>query len=179
MDFQKGIVDGAGRSGQAAAVAAARALSAARDRGVSVVHIRVAFRPGYPEITSSNQAFAPILDAGDSMTEASPLTAIVPEVAPLPGEPVVIKRRIGAFIGSDLDVVLRGLRADRLVLAGITTSGVVLSTVRHAGDLDYPMTVLFDACADHDPEVHRVLLRKVLPRQAAVVTVDEWAATLD
>lgn len=178
MDFQKGIVDGAGRSGQAAAAAAARALSAARDRGMAVVHVRVAFRPGYPEIPSSNQAFAPILDAGDSMTESSPLTAIVPEVAPLPGEPVVIKRRIGAFIGSDLDVVLRGLRADHLVLAGITTSGVVLSTVRHAGDLDYPMTVLFDACADHDPEVHRVLLRKVLPRQAQVATVDEWTATL-
>ena len=87
-------------------------------------------------------------------------------------------RRIGAFSGSDLDVVLRGLRADHLVLAGISTCGVILSTVRYAGDLDYGMTVLFDACADHDPEVHRVLMRKVFPRQAEVVTVDEWIEAL-
>lgn len=175
MDFQRGIVDGAERSGALAVEAAARALTAARDRGMPVVHVRVAFRPGYPEIPPANRAFAPIREAGESMTEASPLTAIVPELAPLPGEPVVTKRRIGAFSGSDLDVVLRGLRADHLVLAGITTSGVVLSTVRYAGDLDYGLTVLFDACADHDPEVHRVLLRKVIPRQARVVTIDEWA----
>ncbi len=179
MDFQHGIVQGAERSGAAAVASAARALSAARDRGVPVVHVRVAFRPEYPEIAPSNLALSSILDGGDSMTEASPLTAIVLDVAPLPGEPVVVKRRFGAFSGSDLDVVLRGLRAERLVLAGIATSGVVLSTVRHAADLDYRLTVLFDACADHDPEVHRVLMRKVFPRQAQVSTVDEWIGAQD
>ncbi|CAM5401410.1 Isochorismatase hydrolase OS=Tsukamurella paurometabola (strain ATCC 8368 / DSM / CCUG 35730/ CIP 100753 / JCM 10117 / KCTC 9821 / NBRC 16120 / NCIMB 702349/ NCTC 13040) OX=521096 GN=Tpau_1817 PE=4 SV=1 [Tsukamurella paurometabola] len=178
MDFQRGIVDGAERAGATALGNAERALSAARDHGLPVVHVRVAFRPDYPEISPNNQAFAPIREGGDSMTEASPLTAIVTEVAPLPGEPVVTKRRFGAFSGSDLDAVLRGLRADGLVLAGISTSGVVLSTVRYAADLDYRLTVLFDACADHDPEVHRVLMRKVFPRQAEVVTVDEWVDAL-
>lgn len=178
MDFQRGIVDGAERSGAAALSSAAKALGAARDRGVPVVHVRVAFRPDYPEISPANQAFAPILQGGDSMTEASPLTAIVLEVGPLPGEPVVTKRRFGAFSGSDLDAVLRGLGADQLVLAGISTSGVVLSTVRYAADLDYGLVVLADACADHDPEVHRVLTRKVFPRQAEVLTVDEWIDAL-
>jgi len=61
-----------------------------------------------------------------------------------------------------------------LVLCGIATSGVVLSTLREAADKDYQVTVLSDLCADMDSEVHRVLLEKVFPRQAAVVTTAEW-----
>jgi nicotinamidase-related amidase len=60
------------------------------------------------------------------------------------------------------------------VLAGIATSGVVLSTIRQAADLDYELTVLEDGCADADPEVHRVLMEKVFPRQASVITAQEW-----
>jgi nicotinamidase-related amidase len=54
----------------------------------------------------------------------------------------------------------------------------VLSTLRAAADLDFELTVLRDACADADPEVHRVLLDKVFPRQAEVVDVAAWAAGL-
>ncbi|HEY3883138.1 MAG TPA: isochorismatase family protein, partial [Trebonia sp.] len=68
--------------------------------------------------------------------------------------------------------------ADTLVLAGISTSGVVLSTLRQAADLDYRLIVLEDACADRDDEVHRVLTGKVFPRQAVVTTADEWIAAL-
>jgi nicotinamidase-related amidase len=99
-------------------------------------------------------------------------------LAPRPDEPVIIKRRISAFSGSDLDVLLRGANANALVLGGISTSGVVLSTVRQAADLDYRLTVLADACADPDPEVHRVLTEKVFPKQALVTTTDEWIARL-
>jgi nicotinamidase-related amidase len=62
------------------------------------------------------------------------------------------------------------------VLTGIATSGVVLSTLRQAADLDYRLIVLADACLDADPEVHRVLTEKVFPRQAEVRTVAEWTA---
>jgi len=85
---------------------------------------------------------------------------------------------VSAFTGSDLDVLLRGADADSLVLAGISTSGVVLSTLRQAADLDYRLTVLADACADLDPEVHRVLTEKIFPRQALVTNTDEWIASL-
>jgi nicotinamidase-related amidase len=70
-------------------------------------------------------------------------------------------------------VLLRAADADTLILAGIATSGVVLSTLRQASDLDYRLTVLADACADADPEVHRVLTEKVFPRQALVTTTEE------
>jgi nicotinamidase-related amidase len=64
------------------------------------------------------------------------------------------------------------------VLAGVATSGVVLSTVRQAADLDYRLTVLADGCLDADPEVHRVLVEKIFPRQAEVTTVADWMANL-
>jgi nicotinamidase-related amidase len=91
---------------------------------------------------------------------------------------VVIKKRVSAFAGSDLDLVLRSGEIDSLVLTGIATSGVVLSTVRQAADLDFTLTVLSDGCLDNDPEVHRVLTEKVFPHQAEVVTVDEWVKAL-
>ena len=83
-----------------------------------------------------------------------------------------------SFTGSDLEVLLRSRRVNRLVLTGIATSGVVLSTLREAADRDYELTVLADACADADDEVHRILIEKVFPRQALVMTVEEWAMAL-
>ena len=64
------------------------------------------------------------------------------------------------------------------MLAGIATSGVVLSTLRQAADPDYRLTVLADGCLDADPEVHRVLTEKVFPRQADVISIADWTAGL-
>ncbi|HXC06188.1 MAG TPA: isochorismatase family protein [Bacteroidia bacterium] len=61
-----------------------------------------------------------------------------------------------------------------MILTGVATSGVVLSTLREASDKDYRLTVLSDCCADRDEEVHRVLTTKVFIRQAEVMTVKEW-----
>jgi len=176
MDFQNGIVD---RLGNDAVLAAARrAADAARAKGVPVMFVRVAFRPGYPEVSKNNAAFGAVAAHGDEMTQDAEATQISPALAPQPGEPIVLKRRVSAFTGSDLDVLLRGVGADSLVLAGIATSGVVLSTLRQAADLDYRLTVLADACGDADEEVHRVLTEKVFPRQATVMATDEWVTGL-
>lgn len=140
--------------------------------------VRVAFRPGYPEAAESNRAFGTISQAGEALTEDYPATQVHAALEPLPNEPVIIKRRVSAFSGSDLDVLLRASGTDTLVLAGITTSGVVLSTIRQAADLDFRLTVLSDACADPDPDVHRVLMDKAFPRQAMVTNTDEWIQAL-
>jgi nicotinamidase-related amidase len=153
------------------------AIAAARTAAIPVIYVRIGFRPGYPEISSRNQTFAAIASTG-AFTEGDPAAEIHPAVAPRPADLVVTKRRVSAFTGSDLEVVLRGLGAGTLVLAGIATSGVVLSTLRQAADLDYRLVVLADGCLDADPDVHRVLTEKVFPRQAMVCTVAEWAAQL-
>ena len=176
MDFQNGIVERLGNTEVLAA--AGRAVDAARAAGVPVMFVRVAFRSGYPEIAEANRSFGALKQAHGGMTEDDSATQVHASLEPRSDEPVVLKRRVSAFSGSDLDVLLRAAGADTLVLAGIATSGVVLSTLRQAADLDYRLTVLADACADGDPEVHRVLTEKVFPRQAAVTTAEEWAAGL-
>ncbi len=174
MDLQRSIVE---RYPSADVLErAAAAADTARAAGIPVVHVRIAFREGAPEIAASNRRFA-AAKAGTVLSEDAPEVQIADEVAPRPGEPVVVKRRVSAFTGSDLAVLLRAMRAERLVLAGIATSGVVLSTYIEAADLDFDLVVLSDACADADPEVHRVLLEKVFPKQAAVLTVEGWAAS--
>jgi nicotinamidase-related amidase len=80
---------------------------------------------------------------------------------------------VGAFSGNELEMMLRARGAETLVLFGIATSGIVLSTVRQASDLDYRLVVVRDACADADDEVHRVLMDKVLARQATVLPAAE------
>jgi len=99
-------------------------------------------------------------------------------VAPQSGDIVVAKHRVGAFPGTDLDMILRANDIETLVMFGIATSGVVLSTLRHAADADYRLIVLKDCCSDRDAEVHRVLLEKIFPRQARVITAAEFAAAI-
>jgi nicotinamidase-related amidase len=177
MDFQNIVVD---RLDDLAVLdTAAAAIEAARASGVLVIYVRIDFRPGYPEVSPRNRSFAARIGAGGlDLAEASAATRLHSSLAPADDEPVVVKRRVSAFTGSDLAVILRSRSIDALVLSGIATSGVVLSTLREAADLDFDLTVLSDACADVDPEVHRVLTEKVFPRQAAVLTVAAWGEAL-
>jgi nicotinamidase-related amidase len=174
MDAQRGIVERYA-GGPEAMEPFARALSAARSRNIPVIFIRVAFRDGYPEISRENKAFSSIQNRGD-MRLSDNSTRIHESVAPREGEPIVTKLRVSAFSGSDLELLLRSMGIGSLILSGIATSGVVLSTLREAADKDYRLTVLSDACLDADPEVHRVLMGKVFPRQADILTVAEWSA---
>jgi nicotinamidase-related amidase len=154
------------------------AIGTARAAGIPIIYVVVGFRKGFPEISPENKSFSPIRQNSAAMSSMEEPIAIYPDVAPQPGDIVVTKRRISAFTGSDLAVVLSGLGVRHLVLTGIATSGVVLSTIREAGDKDYRMTVLSDGCADMDNEVHTVLLTKVFPRQADVMSAGEWAVRL-
>lgn len=171
MDVQQNIV-GRYDSPDAYLARVASAVAAARKAGVKVVYVTVSFREGRPEISKRSKMFGNIAPTG--FVTGDPSTSVHPAVAPTAGEILVTKRRVSAFSGSDLDVVLRAGNIDTLVLCGIATSGVVLSTVRQAADLDYRLIVLSDGCLDQDPEVHRVLTEKVFLRQADVKTVEEW-----
>jgi nicotinamidase-related amidase len=177
MDVQNGIVDRLGERAPALLDTLDLATTAARANGIPVVYVRIAFRPDSPEISDRNRSFSALAGKG-GMAIDDPATLIHERVAPQPGEVVVLKKRVSAFAGSDLDVLLRALDATSLVLAGISTSGVVLSTLRQAADLDFDLAVLRDGCADVDEEVHRVLCEKVFPRQAEVIDTEAWIDSL-
>jgi nicotinamidase-related amidase len=172
MDVQPGIID---RVPDPAAYLArvSDAVHAAREHTVPVIHVVVGFRPGMPEVSARNQAFSSVKQQHSAML-SDPRPAITPEGSDV----IVTKRRVSAFAGSDLEVVLRAGEINHLVLCGIATSGVVLSTVREAADKDYRLTVLADLCVDVDAEVHAVLIGKVFPRQARVMSAAEWLAGL-
>jgi nicotinamidase-related amidase len=150
-----------------------KAITIARNNKIPVVYVVVGFREGAPEVNPNNKTFSGMKErmAGIKMEE---FMKIHPDVAPQENEITVIKRRVSAFTGSDLEVILRAQNIQHIVLTGIATSGVVLSTVREAADKDYKITVLSDGCADGDEEIHRVLTTKIFPRQADVITVEEW-----
>lgn len=154
------------------------ALNAAHAAHIPVIYAVVTFRKDYPEISPDNKSFAGIKNYKSPSQETTAAALIHPAIAPQPSDIVVTKRRISAFTGSDLDLILRSQGIRHLVLAGVATSGVVLSTLREAADKDYILTVLSDCCAEGDEEVQRVLLTKVFPRQADVITAEEWATTV-
>ena len=151
----------------------AKAIANARDNKIPVIYVTVGFRPGTPEISMNNKGFS-ASKARFANVAVEEFLKIEPAIAPLPAEIIVTKRRISAFTGSDLEVILRAQGIQHIVVTGVATSGVVLSTIREAADKDYRITVLADCCADADEEVHRVLTTKVFPRQADVLPGEKW-----
>lgn len=157
----------------------AELLRQARSAGMVIVHVKVGFRPNVPEASPRNRFL--------SMVKASPQHQqffqgrsgeIHPGLAPADTDLVVTKNRVSAFAGTDLDLLLRAHDIQTLVIFGVATSGVVLSTFSSAFDADYELIVIRDCCADMDAELHETLLNKHFPRFATVVTANEFRKML-
>lgn len=158
---------------------AAEAIALAREAGMQVVYARVAFTPAdYAAVPEHNIIFSQLASRPGGLDDDSPETAVDDRVAPEPGDKVIRKTRVGAFARTDLDEWLRDLAIHTLILAGISTSGVVLSTVCDAADRDYRLIVLADACADQDPTIQELLIHKVFPQRAEIITVGALPALL-
>jgi nicotinamidase-related amidase len=168
MDFQRGVVDRMPGL-DALLTRVQQAIADVRDHGGTIGYVRVAFTEAdWAAIPPVNAVFARVSD-NRLMHHEDPSTAIDDRLAPEPGDIVVRKTRVGAMSTTDLDRQLRDRGITTLVLAGISTSGVVLSTVIEAADRDYRLYVLSDGTEDLDPETRDVLLGKVLPRRAQVI----------
>jgi nicotinamidase-related amidase len=171
MDLQVGIVSRYTADRPDFMTRVAGVLKWARATGIRVVHVRVGFRPGLPEVGARNPLFAAVKQSPQhqKLFEGA-LGEIHPDAAPAPGEVVIVKSRVSAFAGTDLDLVLRTHDTDTLILCGIATSGVVLSTALHASDADYRLFVVEDCCADTAPELHASLLARLYPRRGTVIS---------
>jgi nicotinamidase-related amidase len=158
---------------------AAKAISIARQRRVRVAYTFVAFTPAdYPAVSKNNIIFTQLTSKPGALDEGSKRMAIDARVAPRREDKVVRKTRVGAFARTDLDSWLRDLSIDTLILTGISTSGVVLSTVCDAADRDYRLVVVSDACADTVPQIQDTLMNKVFPQRAQIVTVADLPGLL-
>jgi nicotinamidase-related amidase len=153
MDFQNRIVNTAARDPQAVVKNAALVLAGARRAGIPVIHV---------------------VHRGGAYKEVSLDTEVHAGVAPAPGDHVIYKTKTSPFSTTGLDVMLREMGRDSLVLMGVSTAGCVLSTIRWAADINYKVAVVSDGCDDPDPEVHRVLTEKIYPRQGPVMTAQEF-----
>jgi nicotinamidase-related amidase len=181
MDYQNGILANipANIKDSELLPRAANLLHQARLAGLPVLYIQVGFRPNLPEISPRNAAFSGLKTSPQyRQMFAGPGQEIHPDVAPQENDIVIVKRRVSAFAGTDLDIILRARDIDTLILFGISTSGVVLSTVRHAADADFRLIVVKDCCVDPDLAVHACLTEKVFPRQATVVPASEFIGAL-
>jgi nicotinamidase-related amidase len=186
MDFQNDIVDpqGAfGSQGMAAQVQekkaienTARALAVARNKGMLVVHVGVAFRKGHPEIGPGAPLFQGIKQA-NALLEGSWGADFHPGVRPAEGEVVVIKRGVSALARTDLDLLLRGKGITTLVLTGIATNFVIEGTARHAVDEGYQVVVLKDCCASFNDQMHTFSLQ-ILSQLSTAGTVEEFVTAV-
>ena len=173
MDMQWSILNSAADDATTFIANVKEAIKSARAQQIPVIYVVLGFRNGLPEISENNAMFMPFKNnlANEDLTNWSEIHS---DLTPQKGDIIVTKRRVSAFTGSDLEVVLRGINVQHLVLTGIATSGIVLSTLREAADKDYQLTVISDCCYDRDEEVHNVLMHKVFPKQAEVIALSDW-----
>jgi nicotinamidase-related amidase len=173
LDFQKGII-GFVPGSDAIIPNASKAVEFALKKQFQIIHVGLGFSEGHPEIPDTDTPFKRVKQ-NNLFVKGTPAAEFHDSIA-RPGELVVYKQRVAAFSENQLHLILRSLGIENLVLFGISTSGITLSTLRRALDLDFRCVVIEDACFDADQEVHRVLTEKISPTQAAVLTVDAFIA---
>jgi nicotinamidase-related amidase len=174
MDYQVGLLDRL-PAAEALLERVGTAVADVRARGGHVGWVQVAFYDADLDAIPPASVMAHLVtpDRRAALHPDAPTSQIHHSLSLRPRDITVRKTRVGAFTTTDLDQRLRDRAVTTLVLAGISTSGVVLSTVREAMDRDYRIVVLNDACADPDPDSHTFLTGRIFPRHTTVIDVTE------
>jgi nicotinamidase-related amidase len=155
---------------------AKRTIDAARAKGYRVIQVGLGFEAGYPEIGKLQSRFSRLKE-NNRFLKGSASAQFHPSLLD-PGDTIIYKQRVSGFSDNSLEMILRANAITHLVLMGISTSGIVLSTIRRAQDLDFQCAVVEDACHDRDAEVHRVLTQKVFAAQGTVLSSLEFERAL-
>lgn len=150
-----------------------RLCEAARRKGVGVYFAQIRFSPGYPEVSPRNKN-------GQGIKQLGLFTAdeIVPELGRRPDEPLIVAHRASVFFGTDLELRLSARSVDTLILAGIASTGVVLSSVAYASDADYRLYTVKDCCFDPDAVVHEHLFATAFESRTTVLSIEDALSLL-
>ena len=165
-----------------------KVLDAARSRGMTVIHAAHVHRPGGADLGIHRELYPPVA-AGEALVEGERGAEIHPELSPRPGEPVIKKHRYNSFYATDLEIILRGLGVDTVVLTGMTTECCVLGTARGALERGFRSVVVSDACASCDypdlgagpmsaGEMHLAALRVMSLTSSQLIGTDEFLGRL-
>ena len=143
-------------------------LGGLREHGITIIHTREGHRSDLSDVPRAKMERGPpskrIGDAGPMgriLVRGEPGHDIVPELYPLPGEPVIDKPGKGAFYATDLQTLLHNRQIEALFVCGVTTEVCVHTTVREANDRGYRCIVPGDCCGSYFPEFHDTALRMI------------------
>ena len=156
--------------GQLAGVVAPlkRLLAAARAAGLFVIHTREGHRPDLSDLPAAKKRRGrgplTIGDAGPMgriLVQGEPGHDIIPELAPIPGEPVIDKPGKGAFYATDLELILRNQGITQLIVTGVTTEVCVNTTAREGNDRGFDCLVVSDCTGATDYDNYLAALQMV------------------
>ncbi|MEF9500478.1 isochorismatase family protein [Burkholderia sp. MS389] len=143
-----------------------RLCAAARAAGVGVWFANLRFSPGYPEVSPLNKNGQGIKQLGLFIDDAP-----CPELARRPDEPLILAHRASVFFGTDLQARLIAQGVDTLIMVGIASTGVMLSSIAHASDADFRLYTVKDCCYDPDPIVHEHLFATAFESRTTVLSL--------
>ncbi|MEX0271851.1 cysteine hydrolase family protein [Leptolyngbyaceae cyanobacterium UHCC 1019] len=169
IDFQAGVFTGECALAYVGAAEvlpkAKQVLAAARGAKIPIIHVQEVHRPEMVDFGRELDGAEPVhcLETWES-------TQLHPELTAIAGEYTICKRRYSSFFGTDLEILLRGLKVDTLVLMGSMTNVCVHYTAVDAHQRDYHFYVIEDCCIGSDWEAHWAALTAMayLQKQARI-----------
>ena len=149
-----------------------RLAGAARKAGMPVIHVHYIVEEGAPGLRQNAPLFVGVKEA-NALVRGSWGAAPADGLEPQPGDHIVEKMRMNGFYDTNLDILLRGLGADTIVITGAWTNMSIEHTARHGADAGYEVVVVSDCTSTTGDEWQHAALDYAMTNVARVANVQE------
>ena len=154
---------------------ARRALETARQRGMPVIYVNIAWRPGFPELPDNTCGLLKEAKDNDECLVGSWGADVIDELKPEGTEIIVINFGSDGFEGTDLDLILRNRGIKSLYVVGQCIEHVVATTVKRAVNMGYSATILKDCTSGFTDQNYDAMV-EIMPLYADLITADEFVS---